>query len=264
MRTQCLGMLRSAVLSATLLTAGCTVISQGEVGVKSIWGRLSPRPLPPGLVFYEAVSTNIIKVPTRTNKIRVDLTLPSREGLNIAAEIAILYRIKPELAPQIIETIGPEYEESLVVGVFRSAAADVCAKFLAKDLYSAERSNIEREIAKQMGVTLDHRGFVVEAVLLKSIQLPSGLARAIEEKLQSEQEAQRMQFVLDRERAEADRKRIEAEGIRDSQKIIADGLTPSMIQWRTIEAFKRLADSPASKVIITDGKTPLLINPPGK
>jgi regulator of protease activity HflC (stomatin/prohibitin superfamily) len=168
------------------------------------------------------------------------------------------------MAPSIIENLGEGYEETVIVGVFRSAAADVSAHFLAKDMYSAERANIEREIARAMGRLLDPRGFVIEAVLMKSIRLPDGLAKAIEEKLQSEQQAQRMQFVLDQERAEAERKRVAAQGIRDSQKIIADGLTPTLIQWNTVEAFKRLAESPNTKVIVTDGRTPLLIDPSRK
>lgn len=168
------------------------------------------------------------------------------------------------MAPHVIETIGEEYEDSVIISVFRSAAADVSARFLAKDMYSAERTTIEREIAATMSKLVGPRGFVVEAILMKSIKLPLGLSRAIEEKLQSEQQAQRMQFVLDQERSEAERRRVEAAGIRDSQKIIADGLTPALIQWKTIEAFKRLAESPNSKIIFTDGRTPLLIDPSHK
>jgi regulator of protease activity HflC (stomatin/prohibitin superfamily) len=253
-----------AALLGILTLSGCVVINQGEVGVRRVWGKLSRQIVPPGLVFYEAVSTDILKVPTSTVRLRVAHSLPSKEGLNIEAEISILYRVRPDMAPHIIENIGQDYEESVITSVFRSAAADVSARFLAKDMYSAERTNIEREIARSMGRLLGPRGFIIEAVLMKSIRLPEGLARSIEEKLQSEQQAQRMQFVLDRERAEAERKRVEAAGIRDAQKIIADGLTPSLIQWRTIEAFRHLAESPNTKIVITDGRTPLLIDPARK
>jgi regulator of protease activity HflC (stomatin/prohibitin superfamily) len=249
------------LLVAVAGAAGCVQINQGEVGVKRRWGKLEARVLPPGLAFYEPVSTDVIKVPTRTVKVRVAHTLPSREGLNIETEISILYRIDPAMAPRIIETIGSDYEDDLIVSVFRSSAADVSARFLAKDMYSAERTNIEREIAQAMGRVIGHRGFVIEAVLMKSIRLPPGLARSIESKLESEQAAQRMQFVLDQERAEAERKRVEAAGIRDAQKIIADGLTPEIIQWRTIDAFRNLASSPNTKILVTDGRTPLLVQP---
>lgn len=252
-----------SVLSA-VASSGCTVISQGQVGVKRVWGKLDLRALPPGLVFYESVSTDIIKVPTQSVNHMITLSLPSKEGVNVEAEISILYRIDPQQAPRIIESIGEGYEETVILPVFRSAAADVCARFPAKDLYSGERSTIEREIAQAMSVLLRDRGFVIEAVLMKSIRLPAGLSRAIEEKLASEQEAQRMQFVLQRERSEAERRRIEAEGIRDAQKTIGDGLNSALIQWKAIEAFRNLANSPNTKIIITDGRSPLLISPEPK
>jgi regulator of protease activity HflC (stomatin/prohibitin superfamily) len=251
-------------LLASLASSGCTVVSQGQVGVKRVWGKLDLRPLPPGLVFYEAVSTDIIKVPTQSVNHMITLSLPSKEGVNVDADISILYRIDPQQAPRIIESIGENYEETVILPVFRSAVADVCARFPAKDLYSGERSTIEREIAQAMSALLRARGFVIEAVLMKSIRLPAGLARAIEEKLASEQEAQRMQFVLQRERSEAERRRIEAEGIRDAQKTIGDGLNSALIQWKAIEAFRSLAGSPNTKIIITDGRSPLLISPESK
>ena len=116
----------------------------------------------------------------------------------------------------------------------------------------------QREIAKKMDANLSDRGFSVEAVLMKSIALPAGLARAIEEKLQAEQNAERMQFLIERERLEADRKRIEATAQRDAQKILAEGLTPEILRLRAIEAFLKLAESPNAKVIVTDGKAPLV------
>ncbi|MBL8955447.1 MAG: prohibitin family protein [Myxococcaceae bacterium] len=254
---------RTTLVSTLLLTfftsTGCAVIQQGTVGVKKTWGRLDPAPLEPGLVLYEAISTEVLTVPIRTTTVTVNFTLPSKEGLNVDAQMSILYRIEPERAPDIIATIGPNYEDDLVVAVFRSAAADVSARFYARDMYSAERAHIEREIRAQMATVLASRGFVVESVLMKSIALPQGLAKAIETKLQSEQEAERMQFLIAREKLEADRKRIEAEGYRDAQKVVADGLTESVLRLRAIEAFRALSTSPNTKVIVTDGKAPLQV-----
>ena len=105
------------------------------------------------------------------------------------------------------------------------------------------------------------RGFVIESVLMKSIQLPKGLYQAIEEKLQAEQEAQRMEFVLQKERQEASRRTIEAEGIRDANKIISEGLTPQIIQYKTIEAYRELSKSPNAKLIIGNGNQPMLLEP---
>jgi prohibitin 1 len=248
-----------SVLVLAAFSSGCVVVNQGEVGVIRRWGRIDEPPRPPGLVVYEAVSTDVIIVPTRLTTVTVDFTLPSREGLNVEAQISILYRVLAEKAAEIIGTIGELYEQDLVLAVFRSAAADVSSKFYARDLYSAERGAMEKQIGQRMGESLTSRGFVIESVLMKAINLPAGLARAIEVKLQSEQEAERMQFIIAREKLEADRKRIEAEGIRDAQKISADGLTDAILRGRAIEAFKQLSASPNAKVIVTDGRTPLVL-----
>jgi regulator of protease activity HflC (stomatin/prohibitin superfamily) len=148
--------------------------------------------------------------------------------------------------------------------VFRSAAADISSKFFAKDMHTGERDMIEEQIRDRMREQLDERGIVIEAVLMKSIRLPERLSVAISEKLEAEQDAQRMEFVLAKERQEAERRRVEAEGIRDAQLIISEGLTPLLIQREQIEAFRELATSPNAKVIITDGEssTPVLLESP--
>jgi len=202
----------------------------------------------------------MIRVPTRTVNREVQLNLPSKEGLNVGAEISILYHVRPEKAPDVIRSVGLDYENVLILSVFRSASADICARFFAKDMHSGNRAEIEEEIRKQMDKLLAERGFAIEAVLLKSISLPPGLYTAIEDKLEAEQEAQRMQFILQRETREAERKIIEAQGTRDAQKVLADGLSDEIIKWRSFEVLERLAQSPNAKLIITDGQAPVLIN----
>jgi regulator of protease activity HflC (stomatin/prohibitin superfamily) len=173
-----------------------------------------------------------------------------------------LYHIKGELAVQILKSVGKaKLGEEIILSVLRSAAADVTAKFYAKDMHTSERESIEKEIANKMMNILGDRGFVIENVLLKSIRLPRGLSQAIEQKLEAEQQAQQMEFVLNKEKREAERKRIEAEGIRDAQKIISEGLNELLIQYKSLEVMQQLSTSPNAKVIITDGKTPYLINP---
>ena len=147
----------------------------------------------------------------------------------------------------------------MILSTFRSASADVCAKFYAKDMHSGKRSEIESEIKNQMMEVLEGRGFVIEAILLK-VSVSCGLYSAIEGKLEAEQQAQQMEFVLQRETKEAQRKRIEAEGIRDAQNIIKEGITDANIEWRSLEVLRELSASPNAKIIITDGKTPVLIN----
>jgi prohibitin 1 len=249
------------IVLIVILLSSCTVVRQGEVGVKRKMGKLSPKFSGPGAVGFNPFISKVIKMPIRTMNMEINANLPSKEGLNVAAVISILYRMQPEKAPAIIETIGVGNEVNVISSVFRSSASDVCSRFYAKDMHSAQRSQIEKEVTEQMSKILLPRGFEIEAVLLKNIQLPAGLARAVEEKLEAEQQAQRMEFLLDKEKREAQRKIIEAEGIRDSQKIISEGLTKPIIEWQSIEAFRELAKSPNTKVIMTDGKTPMLLNP---
>jgi regulator of protease activity HflC (stomatin/prohibitin superfamily) len=159
--------------------------------------------------------------------------LPSKEGLNVQSVISILYRVRPDKVPMILETIGTDNEEAVISLIFRSASADVCSRFYAKDMHTAQRAVIENEIQQWMMDLLGNRGFEIEVVLLKTIQLPPRLARAAEEKMEAEQDAKRMKFLLQRERLEATRKAVEAEGVRDAQKIISEGLNPLIIQWQS-------------------------------
>lgn len=246
---------------AGLLTSSCAVIAPGEVGVKRTLGKLKPRVYQPGVVGVNPFISRIVRVPTRTVNLEVRLNLPSKEGLNVLSEISILYHIKSEKAPELIETVGEDYEDIMILSVFRSAAADVCSRFLAKDMHSGQRAIIEGEIKAHMDSLLANRGFAIESVLLKSISLPPGLYDAIETKLEAEQIAQRMEFELQQERLEAQRKKIEAQGVRDAQQILAEGLSLEIIQWRSLEVLEKLSASPNAKLIITDGQTPVLINP---
>ena len=241
------------------LITGCATIRQDEIGVKTSFGRISSGPLNPGAQFVIPGVNSVLRVPARVVNREVRLEMPSKEGLNVAAEVSILYRARTESIRQILETSGTRYEEDVIIPVFRSSAADVSARYMAKDMHSGTRTGIEQAIRTQMMETLGPRGFVVENVLLKSIRLPADLARAIEEKLEAEQRSEQMKFVLDREKQEAERRTIEAQGIRDSWAIIAQGLTPSIISYQSIEAFRELARSPNAKVIVTDGKAPMLL-----
>lgn len=252
------------IIVAALSLSSCVVVRQGEVGVKRKLGKLNQTTINPGAVGFFPLTTRIIKMPIRTMNMEITTNLPSKEGLNVSAVISILYRIQPDKAPWIIENIGVGNEANVISSVFRSSASDVCSRFFAKDMHSAQRATIEKEITTQMSGLLNPRGFEIEAVLLKNIQLPANLYRAVEEKLEAEQHAQRMEFLLQREKLEAQRKMIEAQGVRDAQKIIAEGLSRPVIEWQSIEAFKELAKSSNAKILITDGKTPMLINTDAK
>lgn len=245
-----------------LLFTSCAVIRPGETGIKQTLGKFSDEVITQGTVLYNPFVSKVLKESTQTNNIKLMLSLPSKEGLSVHSEISILYRLEQNKIPSVLENLGQEYE-SIITSVFRSASSDVCAKFYAKDMHSGMRAKIEEEIKVKMEENLSKQADGIEliAVLMKSIQLPNGLASSIERKLQAEQDAMRMEFILQQAKLEADRKIIEAKGERDAQKILSEGLTDELIQIRSIEAFRELSRSQNSKVIITDGKTPLLIEP---
>jgi len=244
--------------AALLLMSSCAIVRPGQVGVKQKLGKLSEKSYTQGAVWYNPFVTKVILTNTQINDIELSLSLPSKEGLSVVAQISILYRIDENSVPKVIKNIGLGYE-NIISNVFRSASADVCSKFFAKDMHSGMRSEIEDAIKVKMGENLTEKGILVEAVLMKSIQLPGGLANSIEQKLQAEQDAMRMVFILQQEKLEAERKIIEATGIKDAQKIISEGLTDQIIKIRSIEAFIELSKSNNAKIIITDGKAPYLI-----
>lgn len=237
------------------------MVRPGEAGVKQTLGKFSKNISTQGTILYNPLVSKVIKESTKTNNIKLILSLPTKEGLSVNSEISILYRLELKKIPIILENLGQDYE-SVITSVFRSASSDVCAQFYAKDMHSGMRANIEEEIKAKMLINLEKQADGIEliAVLMKRIQLPNGLATSIEEKLQAEQEALRMEFIIQQAKLEAQRKIIEATAERDAQKILAEGLTPEIIKLRSIEAFSKLSQSNNSKVIITDGQAPLLIN----
>jgi prohibitin 1 len=250
--------MRLLTLAIFTLLSSCAIVRPGEVGVKQSLGKLSNKTKISGTVWFNPFTSKVIRVSTQTENLELTISLPSKEGLSITSQISILYHIEGRKVPDIVRDLGLDFEP-VIANIFRSASADVCSRYFAKDMHSGMRAKIEEEIAERMNKILLERGIIIEAVLLKSIQLPPGLANSIEQKLQAEQDAMRMQFVLEQEKLEAKRKIIEAEGVRDAQKILAEGLSNEILELKSIEAFIQLAKSQNTKVIITDGKTPYLI-----
>ncbi len=249
------------VLVISHLIVSCAIIRPGEVGIKQKLGKFSDKVVKEGSVVYNPIISKVVKESTQTQNIKLILSLPSKEGLSVESEISILYRLEEDKVASVLENLGKNYE-SIVTSVFRSAASDVCAQFFAKDMHSGVRSKIEGEILSKMKINLEKQANGVDliAVLMKQIRLPRGLASSIERKLQAEQDAMRMEFVLNQEKKEAERKIISAKGERDAQIIISEGLTENVLKNKAIEVFRELSASNNSKIIITNGKTPLMIS----
>ena len=248
------------ILLLPVLFSSCAIVGPGEVGVRQKLGKLEDKVKDPGPVWFNPFTSKVVKASIQTNNLELTMSLPSKEGMSVNSQISILYRPQKNKVPIIIKELGLDYEP-IIASVFRSAASDVCAKYFAKDMHSGMRANIEAEIQGRMDEVLGRQGIVIESVLMKSIQLPLGLAQSIEQKLQAEQDALRMEFILQQTRADAERKIIEAAGERDAQLILAEGLTEEIIKIRAIEAFNNLSRSPNTKIIITNGSTPMLIDP---
>jgi prohibitin 1 len=250
-----------AILSIFFLSS-CVSVKQGNIAVKRSLGKIDDKGYSPGPLWFNPFVSQVLVIPINTQNLEVQLALPSKEGLNVNTEISILYHVKEDKVFDVISSIGKDYEEIIILPVFRASAADVTANFMAKDMHTRFRLDIEKAIRAKMMELLGDRGFEIEAVLLKSVKLPAGLYRAIEEKLEAEQDAQRMEFVLQKEKQEAKRKTIEAGGIRDANKIISEGLTPAIIQYQSIEAYRSLSNSPNAKLIIGQNlQQPLLLQP---
>ena len=242
------------------------VIPAGHVGVKDLFGRVSNEVLPPG-VRVVIPFTRVIKMSVKTQEVKETAEVPSKEGLIMDLEGSLLFRLDPQKADDVYRTIGRDYAEIAVAPQIRSAIREVTASYEAKVLYSAEREKIARETLELFRKLAGDRGIIAEAVLLRKIGLPDIVANAIQEKLRREQEAEQMKFVLQKEQQEAERKRIEAQGIADFQRIVAAGISPALLEWKGIEATEKLAASQNSKVVVIgSGKNglPIILGGEGK
>jgi regulator of protease activity HflC (stomatin/prohibitin superfamily) len=238
-----------AIIVAILIGNPLTVIPAGHVGVKDFFGSVSPNVLTPGvhLVFP---FTRVVKMSIKTQEVKETAEVPSKEGLTMDLEGSLLFRLDPARAPDIYKTIGPNYQEIAVEPQIRSAIREVTATYEAKALYSAERDKIASETYQLFAKMSQGRGIIAEAVLLRKIGLPAVVANAIQEKLKREQEAEQMKFVLQKEQQEAERKRIEAQGVADFQRIVASGISQQLLEWKGIEATEKLALSANTKVVV--------------
>lgn len=185
----------------------------------------------------------------------------SKDGLEVTIDISILYRVTPNKTPQILSTIGADYESKIVRPFARTRIRDNAAYYDAVSLYSEKRDIFQNQIFLALEKDFKERGLFLEQILVRNIALPASVKASIESKINAEQDAQKMEFVLQKEQQEAERKRVEAQGIADYQKIINTGLSQQQIQYETIKAYKELATSQNAKVIVMGGgNQPLILD----
>jgi prohibitin 1 len=239
----------AAFVLVILLFSAVTRVGTGHVGVITLFGRVTGETLGEGMHLISPLKTNN-EMSIQTQTVKESASVPSSEGLMMSLDTSLIYHLNPDHAAEVYQKIGADYEDKVVEPTLRSAIRESTASHTANALYTGEREMVAKQIFDQVTTELNQRGLIVENVLLRDIQLPATLKASIEAKQQAEQEALAMNFRLQKETQEAQRKRIEAAGVRDFQQIVAQGITPSLLEWKGIEATENLAKSPNSKVVV--------------
>jgi prohibitin 1 len=238
-----------AFVLVILFFSSVTRVGTGHVGVLTLFGKVTGETLGEGIHVINPLKTNN-EMSIQTQTIKESASVPSSEGLMMSLDTSLIYHLNPDRAADVFQHIGADYENVVVEPTLRSAIREATASHTANALYTGEREMVAKQITDQITAELNKRGISVENVLLRDIQLPATLKAAIEAKQQAEQESLAMNFRLQKETQEAQRKRIEAAGVRDFQQIVAQGITPSLLEWKGIEATENLAKSPNSKVVV--------------
>src|SRR3954463_1086801 len=239
----------AAFILIILLFSAVTRVGTGHVGVLTLFGRVTNETLGEGMHVINPLKTNN-EMSIQTQTLKESASVPSSEGLVMNLDTSLIYHVDPSKASDVYQKIGPDYEAVLIEPNLRAAIREATASHSANALYTGEREMVAKQIYDQLAGLLGKRGFIMESILLRDIQLPATLKASIESKQQAEQEALAMNFRLQKETQEAQRKRIEAAGIRDFQQIVAQGISPQLLEWKGIEATENLAKSTNSKVVV--------------
>ncbi len=257
-----------------VLSACFVQISPGTVGVQTLFGKVQPGILTEGLNVVNPL-VEVINFDIKTQNYTMSgvhdesqrmgddaIRVLSSDGLEVVIDLTVLFRVIPDEAPNILRSIGQGYRDVIVRPLVRTKIRDYAAYYDAVSLYSTKRDEFQQRLSDAIEKDFKERGLVLEQVLIRNINLPPSVKAAIEAKINAEQEAQKMKFILEKERQEAERKRVEAQGIADYQRILTASLTDKLLQYEQIKVQRELAASPNAKVVImSGGKTaPILIN----
>jgi regulator of protease activity HflC (stomatin/prohibitin superfamily) len=197
---------------------------------------------------------------TQLDERKEALQILSADGATIGLEMSIWYRPVVDRLDSLQKTIGPGYYNSVVASALRGVARAIVGQYKPEEIYSTKRDIIATEILQGMQNMLASKYVSVENIIIRNVVLPPKITEAINAKLTADQQQQQMEYVLLKEKQEAERKRIEAQGIADFQKIVSKGITETLLKWKGIEATQNLAESPNTKiVIIGSGKDDLPI-----
>src|ERR1700751_5699341 len=251
------------VVVIIVVMASTTSIPTGNVGVLTLFGRVTGETLGEGIHLINPLKS-VQKLSVQTQSLKESANVPSNEGLILALDTSLLFRLDKSKAAVVYQTVGDNYAEKIVEPTLRAAIRAPTAAHTANALYTNARELVQAQIQDELTKELARRGVIVENVLLRDVQLPAMLKGSIEAKQQAEQDALRMSFILQKEKQEAERKRIEAQGIADFQKIVAQGISSQLLEWKGIEATEKLASSNNTKVIVVGNPKnglPLVLEP---
>lgn len=251
------------VVVLLLLLWSTTSVPTGHVGVLTLFGRVTGETLGEGIHVINPLKS-VQKLSVQTQSVKESANVPSNEGLILALDTSLLFHLDRTKAAQVYQTIGEPYVEKVVEPHLRAAIRAATSAHTANALYTNARELVQQQIQDELTAQLGPSGVIVESVLLRDVQLPAMLKSSIEAKQQAEQDALRMSFILQKEKQEAERKRIEAQGIADFQKIVAQGISPQLLEWKGIEATEKLATSVNAKVVIVGNAKnglPLVLEP---
>ncbi|MEY3577721.1 MAG: hypothetical protein RL394_1306 [Bacteroidota bacterium] len=256
------------------LSSSVRQVDAGFVGVKSLFGRVQKQTLESGLSLINPLM-DVTNIDTRTQNYTMSgihdegtkagddaIKVLTADGLEVTIDLSVLYRVNPTEAPKLLSEIGVNFEDKIVRPITRTRIRDNSVYYDAVALYSTKRDEFQSRIFKTIEVDFKQRGLILENLLVRNITLPASVKSTIEQKINAEQEAQKMQFVLQKEKQEAERKRVEAQGISDYQRIINESLSDRQLQYEQIQAMKELAKSANSKIIVmpSKGGTPLILD----
>jgi regulator of protease activity HflC (stomatin/prohibitin superfamily) len=256
-----------------LLWSSIKQIDAGKVGVQSLFGKVQTQVLPSGLNLINPLM-DVMELDIKTQNYTMSgvhdegekegddaIRVLTADGLEVTIDLTVLYSLLPSEAPRLVRETGVDYQNKIIRPLTRTKMRDNAVYFTAVDLYSTKRDVFQSKIFKSIEDDFKKRGLILEQLLVRNITLPTTVKGSIEEKIKAEQDAQKMEFVLQKEKQEADRKRVEAQGIADYQRIISSGLGDKQLQYEQIQALKGLMTSPNSKVIIMNGgKTPVILD----
>lgn len=261
------------LIGVGVLNACLKQIDAGQVGVKSLFGKIEDDVLYSGLSFVNPL-VDVKTIDTKTQNYTMSgihdegqkagddaIRVLTADGLEVTIDLTVLYRVVPSEAPRLLKETGLDYNDKIVRPLTRTKIRDNAVYYDAVALYSSKRDTFQLRIFNSIEKDFKSRGLILEQLLVRNITLPASVKASIESKINAEQDAQKMQFVLQKEKQEAERKRVEAQGIADYQRIISTGLSDKQLQYESIKANLELAKSPNAKIIVLGkGNNPMIID----